>query len=604
MKADRTSVSKTPCSPLVATCLMLLVCLAALPAGASSHREAPFITEHPKVDATDFYMFRSYEPGRSGFVTLIANYVPLQDAYGGPNYFALDPEARYRINIENDGEPGEDLVFEFRFSNFLNNQAVPVGGQDVPVPLRQIGPIPGTPLNTPELYTVWVRRGNDVRRAINADIDSPFFAKALDYIGEKTFPNYDAYAATRMYSIGIPGCGNGRVFVGQRRESFAVNLGETFDLVNIENPVGPPIAEERSSTVDKNITSLALEVPIDCLTAGNGPVIGGWTTALLPRTRVLREDPSFDVPENTSDDFVQVSRLGMPLVNEVVIGMPDKDRFNASHPNDDLQFATYVTNPTLPELLEILFGVGAPNNFPRQDLLAAFVTGIEGVNAIGFGEMQRLNTAIPATAKGDQDYRGVLGGDNAGFPNGRRPGDDTVDITLRVAMGVLCHALPGTFGCGPGDAPTGDLLYTDQAYQAAAQFDNAFPYLTTPYPGSPNGDRIWRAILDGDNEVPPAINDFTGACGAVLTEAKDAIAISCTHNVVGATAAHIHIAPFDAAGPIGCNLGDPASPISFVCDAGNVDDLAMLVDRFEKGLTYVNIHSADFPASALRGQLE
>jgi hypothetical protein len=134
--------------------------------------------------------------------------------------------------------------------------------------------------------------------------------------------------------------------------------------------------------------------------------------------------------------------------------------------------------------LQILFGVGAPTNYPRTDLLAAFVTGIEGLNLFGFGEMQRLNTAIPPTPAAAQHRLGVIGGDNAGFPNGRRPGDDVVDIELRVAMGLLCHAFPGVF-CQPADAPSGNLPYTDGAFLDASFVDGAFPYLKTPLAGSP-----------------------------------------------------------------------------------------------------------------------
>jgi len=187
---------------------------------------------------------------------------------------------------------------------------------------------------------------------------------------------------------------------------------------------------------------------------------------------------------------VQVSRLGAPLVNEVVIGLKDKNRFNSSEPKDDAQFADYVTNPTLPALLEILFGsagVKAPTNFPRTDLVAAFLTGVSGLNqparVVG-SEMLRLNTAIPPTPGGAQSRLGVLGGDFAGFPNGRRPGDDVVDIELRVAMGVLCTLSIG--GCTPADAPAGTLHYTDGAFLDSGFFDNAFPYLRTPLKGSPN----------------------------------------------------------------------------------------------------------------------
>ena len=587
-----------------ALAILALTCLVATPLVASSHREAPFVTEHPKVDGTDFYMFRSYEEGRDGFVTLIANYLPLQDAYGGPNYFTMDPSARYRINVENNGAPGEDLIFEFQFLNILNNGVVPVDGQNVPHPLRTITPLAiGTQPNEAELYLVRVIRGaSEPQLASNGRVGGNFFAKALDYFGEKTFPDYESYAARRIFPIQIPGCGNGRVFVGQRKESFAVNLGETFDLVNL-NPIGNPVAA-RSSTEDKNITSLALEVPIDCLTAGNGNVVGGWTTALLPRGRELDPDPSFEQPATESSDFVQVSRLGMPLVNEVVIGLPDKNRFNASHPKDDLtNFATYVTNPTLPEILEILFGVEAPNNFPRNDLVAAFVTGVPGLNDIGIGEMQRLNVTVPPTPKDEQSNFGVAGGDLAGFPNGRRPGDDSVDITLRAAMGVLCHFDLGV--CSPGDAPAGLLPYTDQAYQGPEQFDAVFPYLRTPLPGSPNAKRVFSANLRGRNQLPPNDSERMGVCAAVLTPGSEDLVIACTHDVPDVAMVHIHQGGPGANGPIICNFGQAVqSPIAFICNPENVsipfDDF---LTQVQQGTTYVNVHSGTFPPGELRGQL-
>jgi len=470
---------------------ILLLALAASGAFASSHREAPAILSNPPVDGTDFYMFRSYEPGREGFVTLIANYLPLQDAYGGPNYFPLDPEAFYDIHIDNDGDAVEDITFRFKFSNPSPGITIPVNGVDVAVPLLNLAPVttPGSgAMNQKRLFTLRVVSG-DVRDetsstafATTSRTGGPFFASPFDYTGPKTFPNYTSYARRFIQGVQIPGCGEGRVFVGQRKDSFAVNLGETFDLVNIANPVGEPDAVP-STIADKNITSLALEVPTDCLTS-DSTIIGGWTTARLPRTRTLSEDPTYEMPNIQGGDFVQVSRLSMPLVNEVVIGLPDKNRFNASHPSADAQFATYVTNPTLPELLEILFGTEAPNNFPRADLVAAFLTGIPGLNANGsVAEMQRLNTAIDPTPRAEQSNLGVFGGDSAGFPNGRRPGDDAVDVALRAVMGLVCHIGLGV--CDPEDAPTGDLPFTDQTLQEASQFNDFFPYLTTPIPGSP-----------------------------------------------------------------------------------------------------------------------
>ncbi len=478
----------------VVSLLILLAVIATVPAIASSHREAPAILGMPQVDGTDFYMFRSYESGREGYVTLIANYLPLQDPYGGPNYFPLDPDALYDIRIDNTGDGVEDLSFVFEFINYNLDVALPVGDARVAIPLLAAGPVlvqPGglAALNQATLYTIATVRGSlanpdSIGMVSNADAGGTFFAKPLDNHGMKTFPNYEAYASLYRTDISIPGCsGSGRVFVGQRKESFAVNLGEVFDLVNL-NPVGPRDSEP-SDTADKNITSIILEIPTTCLTGGHGPVVGAWTTSRLPRVRTINPSPTYEQPLLTSDDYVQVSRLGMPLVNEVVIGVKDKNLFNSAQPAGDAALATYVTNPTLPELLEILFGVQAPNNFPRTDLLAAFVTGVTGLNEFGFGEMLRLNVDLAPTPKASQNNLGVLGGDLAGFPNGRRPGDDVVDIELRVAMGVLCHAFPGVY-CDPADAPSGTLPYTDGTLQDASQFDGAFPYLRTPLPGSPN----------------------------------------------------------------------------------------------------------------------
>lgn len=485
-------------------CAALAVFLAApaLPVQASSHREATFITRHPQVDGTDFYMFRSYETGRDGYVTLIANYNPLQDPYGGPNYFALDPDALYEIHIDNDGDAVEDITFQFRFSQQLGNNGngigLPIGGQTVAVPLKNIGEVSSldtSSLNFFETYSLTMvsgdRRSGVATSVVNMSAGgSTLFGKPYDNVGNKTFnaQSYADYAMSFVQNVSLPACPSGaqdgRVFVGQRKESFAVNLGEVFDLVNTD-PLGAPNGE-LNIIDDKNITSFALEVPIACLTNNAAvDVIGGWTTASLPQVQVLDPTPSFDQPAVQGGAFVQVSRLGMPLVNEVVIGLPDKNRFNASEPKDDGQFLAYVTNPTLPALLQVLFpAVTAPTVSGRPDLVAAFLTGISGLNANGSAaEMQRLNVTIAPTPANAQNNLGVAAGDNAGFPNGRRPGDDVVDAELRVAMGLLCHLSLNL--CTPADAPSGLLGFTDGALQQAAQFDAGFPYLTTPVPGAP-----------------------------------------------------------------------------------------------------------------------
>lgn len=454
---------------------------------ASSHREAPFVTEHPKVDATDFYMFTSYEAGREGYVTLIANYLPLQDPYGGPNYFTLDPEARYEIRVDNDADAKPDITFRFQFDNVLRDIALKIGnpGQEktVSVPLKNVGPIfagDESALNELERYKLDVVFGNGAGSQTvavrNAATGEKTFSKPVDYIGTKSLPDYETYANSKIFDIMLPDGSIGRMFVGQRDDPFVVNLGEAFDLINL-NPLGDPKGG-KDTIGDANVTSFVLEIPKSFLVKPGQPTIGAWTAALLPQKRTLLKQPTFDQPAFENGPYVQVSRLSMPLVNELVIGLKDKDRFNASQPHDDAQFADYITHPTLPALIEALFAAPAPTLFPRTDLVAVFATGVDGLNKNGsFGEMLRLNTAIPPTPKGQQSNLGVLGGDLAGYPNGRRLGDDVVDMSLRVVMGVLLD---------PSVAPAGQLPLTDGAYTDDQAFYDHFPYVTTPFPGSPN----------------------------------------------------------------------------------------------------------------------
>ncbi|MEO7381169.1 MAG: DUF4331 domain-containing protein [Paracoccaceae bacterium] len=517
---------------------------------ASSHREAPAIAGMPRVDGTDFYMFRSYEPGRQDYVTLIANYIPIQAPYGGPNYFTLDHDAHYEIKIDSDGDAVEDMTFRFTFDTALANSgkgiALTVGTQTVGIPLRNAGAITdrGDPnINESESFKVDLLTGTG-RSAKSKPLtrvgnSSQFrFTKPIDNIGNKSIPDYAAYANQHIYDVTIPGCATpGRVFVGQRAEAFAVNLGAIFDLVNlvpIEGDSAPGagdnggfpggITQNRAQNDDlvgkANVTSLALEVPIACVTGNGNGVIGAWTTASLPTKRVLSAKPDYNATEHSSHSYTQVSRLSAPLVNEVVIGLKDKDKFNESEPKNDSVFATYVTNPTLPALLNLLFRDAvnatlnpnpaiadlAPTNFPRKDLVTAFLTGFDGLNRqkiVKPSEMMRLNTAIPATPRDAQQSYGVVAEDLAGFPNGRRPGDDTVDIALRVVMGALCHDVPlgaelGVPGavedtpsdlinlglCTPADASVGNVPFTDGAPISALDVLGEFPYLNPPLPGS------------------------------------------------------------------------------------------------------------------------
>jgi len=413
----------------------------------------------------------------------------------------MDPEALYEIHIDNNGDAKEDLTFQFRFQNTNKDTKLTVGGKQVAIPLVINGGAIDGPnaagLNVRETYTVNVVRGDrrtGTRAAVTGMNGTATFDKPADNIGNKSIPNYAAYAAKHVYQVNIPGCATpARMFVGQRKDPFVVNLGETFDLINIKAPATEFSAgAERAAKDDlagKNVTSIELEVAASCLVAGNDPVIGGWTTASMRQARLLNPAPGTGAGASKEGGaWTQVSRLGMPLVNEVVIGLKDKDRFNHSKPSGDTQFADYVTNPTLPALVEVLYGSAgakAPTNFPRNDLVAAFLTGVKGLNQptkVTASEMLRLNTSIAPAAQGAQRRLGVIDGDNAGFPNGRRPGDDVVDIALRVVMGKLCTL---NLGCAPADAPAGGLHFTDGAYLDDSFFGNAFPYLKTPLAGSP-----------------------------------------------------------------------------------------------------------------------
>jgi hypothetical protein len=534
-------------------------------AQASSHREAPFVTKNPKVDSTDFYMFNSYESGRPGYVTLIANYLPLQDSYGGPNYFELDPEALYEIHVDNNGDGAEDVTFQFKFKHALNGAnglgvdvtlqgAAGPETKNVNVPLMNIGGIsvgnPTANLHVLETYDVTMVKGD--RRAGTSTVLKADVKKPVDFIGTTTFGSaaaYETYAKSHVTAFDIAGCATpaAKVFVGQRREGFAANIGIIFDLIQAPNGaavvtgggspqgrgfnVGNPF--DTGLLYNKNVTTIALEVHKDCLkAAGGSEIIGGWTSASMRQARVLNPNESYAVPTKEGGAWTQVSKLGMPLVNEVVIGLKDKDAYNSASPKDTAKFAEYVTHPTLAKLIEILYGAGNPGaQMPvkvRTDLVGVFATGLTvkktddtdfnlnqtstgpgnpgpAGNALpaGIYEMLRLNTAVPATTKDAQTLKGgpATSGSNvrglgalgcftaerkldtalatcdpAGFPNGRRPGDDVVDIALRVVMGALFPT--------DADAPARNTPFTDANFQGPDQFDESFPYLRTPLPGN------------------------------------------------------------------------------------------------------------------------
>jgi hypothetical protein len=515
--------------PMLALAALVVGAVSSQPpaAFASSHREAPFVTKNPKVDGTDFYMFNSYEASRitscaagaaGCYVTLIADYQPFQDSWGGPNYFTMDPDALYEIMIDNTGDAKEDITFQFQFSTTLANGGkgltVPVGTGNTAVPLIAIGNIDTGGVaghqNVLETYTVNMVTGNR-RTGKSAPVKNhatgkTTFAKPMDNTGTKTFTDYATYANPGfVYDIDIPDCSTpGKMFVGPRAEPFAVNIGPVFDLVNAPAAVITNAADRNAVPNPlqcKNVTAIEIEVPTSCLgvakTGASKDVIGGWTTASVRQARVINPSATYAKPSVEGGPWTQVSRLGMPLVNELVVGIPDKDGFNSSEPSDDATnpgFANYATQPSLPVLLNVLFMTVAPT-LPRNDLLEVFAMGIPMVNANGaVAEYQRLNVAIPATPAANQNNLGAAGCfvagalqscsatgtpyacDCAGFPNGRRPGDDVVDVSMNVVEGYLYPVNPN-----PG------YFFNDAVLQDPSQFDAAFPYLTTPNSGAASG---------------------------------------------------------------------------------------------------------------------
>jgi hypothetical protein len=477
-------------------------------------------------DISDVYAFRSYEAGRKGFITILMNVNPVQAPLGGPNYFSLDPDALYEIHISNrstiSGETLdglENLTFQFRFTNALTNEGlgitVDAGGVDQTIPLLQIPTITAgeggdATLAFKQTYTITLIEG-DCRRGTRRPIThaataSETFEKPMDNVGSKTIPDYDAYANQLIYDMSIPGCNtHGRVFVGQRQEGFNIELGKVFDSINLD-PLTTHQDIANATLRQFNITTIALELPISCV-VNDSEIIGIWASTSLPKARALDASPKLFAKAASRGTFVQISRMANALVNELVIGADTKDLWNATEVKHEEQFLIFYTHPAFPELVEILFpGAPAPNNFPRHDLVATFLRGIPTLNQTNTHDvydMLRLNTAMAPVARGAQHTLGVIGGDNAGYPNGRRPGDDVVDITLRVAQGLLCtiDGVNAAVGCTPDDAPAGTAPLTDGAPLADTQFLNVFPYLRSPNPGDQSFD------LSSDPMAPQPISD-------------------------------------------------------------------------------------------------
>ena len=471
----------------VLTSALLAMALVVPTTFASSHREAPLITEDPTMDNTDVYVFRS--PDAPDTITIIADYIPLEEPANGPNFYNFSPSGVYEIHIDNNGDGKEDITYQFQFRNDIKNPMTF---------LYNTGPVTkltDDTLNFKQFYTV--NRITGPRRSGASASFNPTgnsFQVAPANIGPKSTPNYAALADQAIFTL--PN-GGGKVFAGPRDDPFFVDIGAIVDLLTLR-PVQQlhkvPPAAASAPGVDGlkgyNVHSIVLQIPISQLVAGgNAPsdpkaanaVIGVWATSSRPRLSLL--NTALGAPRRqTLGGLSQVSRLGMPLVNEVVLPLAFKDIFNGSEPSGDLplfqanaDFRNRILDPEVAKLYTLLYGIDVPPA-PRNDVLAVFLTGVAGLNQppnVVPAEMIRLNVATPVTPAASVKNLGVIAGDLGGFPNGRRLADDVVDIELRVVAGVL---VPG-FDKFPNNALTDGVDANDRPFLAA------FPYVALPNAG-------------------------------------------------------------------------------------------------------------------------
>ncbi len=446
---------------------------------AASHEEAPLIARDRYADNTDTYAFRSMERGREDYVTLIANYVPKQAPTGGPHFAVFDDTVLYEIKIDNTGDGVEDIKYQVQFSSQIVNGKTVLGMSTI----NQDGIIKSLDdrdYNEVQTYTLTRIEGkNGKAKVLGSDLRVP-----PANIGARVTPDYEQNLGEKsVYKID----GGGKVFAGNRDEGFYIDAGGIFDGLNLKstNSAG---GDDRLKGV--NISTIALEIPIKDLTSSGkkpksatekGAVIGVWATASRRTTRVLTDKGTMG-----QGDWKQISRLGNPLVNEVVIPLELKDAFNGLSPEGDAIAAPFVLDPELAKVLKATFKINVPTA-PRNDLVQIFATGIPvnpitGPNYTTFlsdgkpHEYLRLNTGIPPTPFEKMNSLGLLGGDVAGFPNGRRFVDDITDISLRAVAG-------GTpFQPATNIAPNNTL--GDGVSQNDVPYLNRFPYLAPPHSGN------------------------------------------------------------------------------------------------------------------------
>ena len=461
----------------------------------SSHREAPQTAMDPVADNTDLYAFTS--PERPDTVTIIANFIPFEDPAGGPNFYNFGNDVRYEIKIDNNGDAIEDIVYEFRFKTQFRNPNTF---------LYNTGPI--TSLDSPnwnirQTYSIQKvtidpsKARDDLARERSRETIAENLVVPPCRIGPRSTPNYENLANAAIHNLP----GGGRVFAGQRDDPFFVDLGSIFDLGTLrpfQHLHLSPSAQAmgRDDLSGYNVHSIILQIPKNQLTRDGRPptdvmaaqsVIGVWSSASRQRLTIRFAQLPLGL-----GPWVQVSRLGNPLINEVVIAAADKDAWNVAEPVSEAQFAARFTKPELAQLLPVLY----PNVFPklaalnasgapRADLVAILGTGIPAGLVPGFqnftgatvADMLRLNMAIPPTTNNPSPL-GLAAGDAAGFPNGRRPFDDVVTIELRAVAGLLYNLIDKNF-----TADDAVSQITDGTLVNDKPFFNAFPYLAHPHEG-------------------------------------------------------------------------------------------------------------------------
>jgi hypothetical protein len=508
------SVKKHPLCQAVAMFVAMLMTLTTVTpvARAASHREAPLIALDPAADNTDTYAFRSWQdPSKAVF---IMNVIPGQDPADGPNYFNFDDEVLYAINIDNDQDgKAEDVVYEFRFKTetrpALGSLLFPlpyVGNPHIPVAqLQGITKLDGAGsegLTRRQTYTV-----TEVRDKKRTEL---FKGQRLIAVpsnaGSATFKNYEDLASQGIYTDSATGI---KVFAGQRAETFYIDLGAVFDTVNLRR--FPPLltaTEDANDSRDPfginrfsgfNVHSIAIEVPINRITKDgksaettNTPVIGMYASTARQKEKKLKKDGKVE----TEGPWVQVSRLANPLVNELIIDTPSKDRWNPQEPEDEAQFQEFYKNPSIALALELIFGFPVTAT-PRTDLMSLLLKypgqPLAGNNCGNpCSELLRLNLKVAPVQPQDQKRLGGLAGDPAGFPNGRRPNDDVTDIAIRVVGGANYIAaragdgvnfLGGAPGAGTNDGPGYGSIPGNRLDVTLNGIAKEFPYLPTPYDG-------------------------------------------------------------------------------------------------------------------------